>query len=100
MYGTQPMPPSDSATLRRGKRWNTGESNRSAVVYMELQPNNEMLTANGASGEVAGAFPDVPKCMHSGMSASWAAAKTASQPWPWNDGSPSGNGLSGNEMAL
>src|SRR3954468_17670590 len=94
MYGIQPMPPSDSATRRFGNLWNTGETNRSAVVYIELHPNREMDTAKGASSAVDGALPEVPKCIDSGISASWATAKTGSQWSVWNDGSPSGAGFS------
>src|SRR5260370_42503047 len=99
MYGTQPMPPSERATLRRGNLWKTGEKSRSAVVYMELQPNKAIVTGKGASSAVLGDWPELPKGMHSGRAASWAAANTGSHAAVWNDGSPRGAGFATKETA-
>ena len=93
MYGSQPMPPSDSANFRFGCLWNTGENSKSAVQYIELHRINVIITVNGASGAVIGVTPDVPKCMHNGNSASCAVANTLSQWSVWNDGSASGTGF-------
>src|SRR4051812_42686931 len=100
MYGTQPMPPSERATLRRGDLWKTGEKSRAAVVYIELHPNREMETGKGASSDVLGAWPEEPKCMHSGRLASWTAASSGSHASVWNDGRPRGAGFSTKETAL
>src|SRR3954471_21389098 len=93
------MPPSEKAILRFGCRWKTGEKIRSDTAYIELHDISEMNTARGASGAVLGTFPDVPKCMHSGRSASSQAEKIGSQWSVWYEGSPSVTMFSGNEIA-
>ncbi len=85
--------------MRFGWRWNTGEKIRSATAYIELHDISEMNTAIGASGAVLGTLPDVPKCRHSGSSASSAAEKSGSQWSVWNDGRPSVTMFSGKEIA-
>ena len=59
-----------------------------------------IVTANGASGAVVGACPDVPKCMHNGMPASSAAANSGSQWSVWNEGRPRAWGISVKVMPL
>src|SRR5579872_4846352 len=88
------------AILSRGNLWNTGEKSRSTTEHMELVVARAIGTVNGASGGKFGPAPDVPKWMHSGRSASWAAANTGSQPSVWKDGKPSDAGPSTKEMAL
>ena len=53
----------------------------------EFMPNSAMATAKLASGATSGAPPE-PKCRHSGMSASWAAASSGSQWSEWYEGRP------------
>src|SRR5258705_10101760 len=62
---------------------------------MELQANSVIVTANGASGAVDGAWPEEPKWTDSGMSASSSAENSGSQWSVWKDGRPSGTGFSG-----
>src|ERR1700742_4459391 len=100
MYGIQPMPPSESAILRSGNLWNTGDSSSSAVALIEFRPNSEIATVKLvviASGEACGEPPE-PKCSDSGTFASTAAANTGSQWSVCQDGRPMRSGSSGNVM--
>src|SRR3984957_2336880 len=102
MYGIQPMPPSDSATLRLGNLWKTGDSSSSAVVLIEFRPNSEIAMVKLlviASGEACGAPPE-PKCSDSGRFVSSAAASTGSQCEVCQDGRPMRSGSSGKVMDL
>ena len=102
MYGIQPIPPSDSATLRFGCLWKTGESSSSTVADIELRPNSEMATVKFvviASGEACGLPPD-PKCSESGRSWAAAAASTGSQWSLCHDGRSRRSGSSGKVTLL
>src|ERR1700677_3362798 len=97
MYGIQPMPPSDSAILRSGNLWKTGDSSSSAVALIEFRPKSEIATVKLvviASGEAWGEPPE-PKCSDSGRFASVAAANTGSQCEVCQDGRPMRSGSSG-----
>ena len=99
-YGIQPIPPSDNATRRSGKRTNTPDSSRSAASPIELQASNVYRTESGQSSDVPVVRPDVPKCMHSGTPVSSAAANTGSHCRLCQLGRPSGAGFSGKLTAF
>src|SRR6516225_2451675 len=99
MYGIQPIPPSDRATLRLGKRSKIRVLSRSTVHICEFSPNRAIDVVNGASGATDGAPPE-PKCRHSGRPDSSQIRRKGSQWLVWNDGSPRACGISVKLMAL
>src|ERR1700722_4772839 len=72
------MPPSDSAILRSGNLWKTGESSSSAVALIEFRPKSEIATVKLvviASGDACGEPPE-PKCSDRGRPASDGAGSS------------------------
>ena len=83
----------------RGNRSKTGSCTRSTGAHLGVEPEQGDRRGERRLGRDVGA-PPRPKCRHSGMSASCAAARNGSQWSVWNDGSPRACGLSVNETAL
>ncbi len=93
--GTQPMPPSDRAMARSGKRSGTPDHSHSAAAMRALTGNRVGRSSKGGSGEGRGAHDDAPVCRQTTVAVSSQAAKRGSQ-WPLKiDGSPSWEGNSG-----
>jgi hypothetical protein len=99
MYGIQPMPPSERATLSAGNRSNIRELSRSTVHIWLFSPNRAMAVVNGASGATVGAPPE-PKCRQRGRLASSQMRRNRSQWSVWKEGRPRAWGISVNETAL
>src|SRR5262245_8645474 len=104
------MPPSLSMNFSCGCFCRTPEKSRSDTDHMRLVAYREMATAKGASrGPACGpSRPDEekekpgtklpePKCNEIGVSVSTQACQRGSQAGEWNEGRPSGAGLSGKE---
>ena len=62
-YGTQPMPPSDSAILMSGNSLSTRLHTRSAAACTMFIGCKVINTSIGASGVVIANFDDEPMCM-------------------------------------
>src|SRR4051794_40431861 len=93
-YGIQPMPPSDSATLRFGNLRNRFDQMRSAAACTMLIGVSVMRQSIGASGAVMTNDDDDPMCMHTTTSSSLHAAQNGSQWSEWMLGQPSFDGFS------
>src|SRR5579863_9661479 len=98
--GTQPMPPSDMARDRRGKRSATPDHSHSAAAINALTGNNVGSSSNGGSGDGSGAHDEAPVCMHTTVDVSSQAAKKGSHTPEKIDGNPNWAGNSGNDTAL
>src|ERR1700733_11328182 len=105
------MPPSASEIWRSGNCCNLPENSRSTVDHIRFVENSAVATAKGASGtaispgtgligekEKPGTREPAPKCSDPGILASEQTCHKRSQWSEWNDGRPSGTGLSGNEI--
>src|SRR3974390_2666240 len=98
--GTQPSPPSDRATARRGKRRGTPDQSHSAAASRALAGNRVGSSSKGGSGDGRGAQADEPVWRQTTVDVSSQAAKKGSQ-WPEKiEGYPSWAGNSGNVTAL
>src|SRR4051794_24785921 len=78
-YGIQPMPPSDSATVRSGNFLNTGEWMRSAAHCTMFIGCSVINTSIGASTDVITSLPDEPMCMQTMVPSSEHACQNGSQ---------------------
>ena len=94
MYGTQPMPPSDSATLRSGNLRSTGDQTRSAAACTMFIGVSVMRQSIGASGAVITRADDDPMCMQTTTFSSLQACQNGSQWSLWRLGHPSLDGFS------
>src|SRR5690348_17070515 len=92
---TQPMPPSDSAMARRGKRVHTPDHSQSAQARKALAGKRVGNSSKGGSSLGIGAHDAEPVCRHTTVSVSSHAARSGSHAPDRNDGSPVRLGNSG-----
>ena len=98
--GTQPMPPSDRAIARSGKRSGTPDHSHSAAATSAFTGNRVGSSSKGGSGEGSGAHEEAPVCRQTTVAVSSQAANRGSQ-WPVKmEGRPSWAGNSGKLSAL
>src|SRR5580692_3885468 len=76
--GTHPMPPSDMATFRPGKRSGTPDHTHSPAASSALTGKTVGSNSKGGSGEGRGAQEDAPVCRQTTVSVSSQAAKNGS----------------------
>src|SRR5580704_8318766 len=98
--GTQPIPPSDKATLSRGNRRATPDHNHSPAARSAFTGKKVGRISKGGSGEGRAAQADDPVCRHTTVSVSSQAAKKGSHRPLKMDGRPSWAGNSGKLTAL
>src|ERR1700686_3407261 len=98
--GTQPMPPSDMATFRSGKRSGTPDHNHSPAASSALTGKRVGSSSKGGSGEGRGAQDDAPVCRQTTVSVCSQAAKKGSHCPLKMEGSFSCAGNSGKLIAL
>src|SRR3954449_3457969 len=98
-YGIQPMPPSDSATLRSGNLLSTGDHTRSAAAWTMFIGVRVIRQSIGASGDVITSCDDEPMCRHTTTFSSLHAVQNGSQASECRLGYPSFDGFSENVMA-
>ncbi len=98
--GTQPMPPSDMATARAGKRNGTPDHSHSPAASSALTGKTVGSSSKGGSGEGSGAQPDAPVCRQTTVPVSSQAAKKGSQSPLKMEGNCSWAGNSGKLTAL
>src|ERR1700681_66883 len=98
--GTQPIPPSDMAMARSGKRSGTPDHSHSAAASSALTGNNVGDSSKGGSGEASGAHADAPVCRQTTVDVSAQAARKGSHDPEKIEGKPSRAGNSGKLTAL
>src|SRR5580658_4695396 len=98
--GTQPIPPSDMATARFGKRRGTPDHSHSAAASKALTGNRVGNSSKGGSGDGSGAHPDAPVWRQTTVEVSSHAAKNGSQAPEKIEGTASRAGNSGKLTAL
>src|SRR5580658_8602413 len=98
--GTQPIPPSDMATLRRGKRSGTPAHSHSAAAMRAFTGKRVGRSSNGGAGDGKGAHDEAPVCRQTTVSVSSQAAKKGSHSPEKMEGKPRAEGNSGKLTAL
>src|SRR5215203_2946937 len=98
-YGIQPVPPSDSATVRFGNRSSMCDHTTSAAACTMFIGVRVYSTSIGASLEVTTSCDDVPMCMQTTVPTSEHASHNRSQASVWMLAYPSLLGFSENVMA-
>src|ERR1700733_13606639 len=74
----EPMPPSESAMFRFGKRNGTPDHSHSPAARRALTGKKVGRISKGGSNEASGAQPDAPVCRQTTVSVSSQAAKKGS----------------------
>src|SRR5580704_18317422 len=98
--GTQPIPPSDSATLSCGNRSGILAQSQSAAAAHPLIGNSVVASSSGAPGDWAAVHPADPVWRQTTVPVSSQAASSGSQWLVCTDGSPRFDGFSGQLSAL
>src|SRR5579863_1436489 len=93
--GTHPIPPSDMATAKPGKRTGTPDHSHSAAASSAFTGNSVGKSSKGGSGDGRGAHPEAPVWRHTTVEVSSHAAKKGSQAPEKMDGTPRRAGNSG-----
>ena len=93
--GTHPMPPSDMAMFRPGKRRGTPDHSHSPPATRALTGKRVGSSSKGGSGEGSGAHDEAPVCRQTTVPVSSQAAKKGSHSPLKMDGRPSWAGNSG-----
>src|SRR5271165_2383840 len=97
--GTHPMPPSDMAIDKVGRRSATPDHSHSAAASMAFTGKRVGNSSNGGSGDGSGAHPDAPTCRQTTVSVSAHAAKNGSHLPEKIDARPRRAGNSGKLIA-
>src|SRR5258708_24961925 len=87
-YGTQPVPPSDSAIRMSGKSLITRDQRRSAAAEQMFMGWSVIMTSTGASGLVTVIEPEEPRWMDITIPSSQRAVQSGSHDASWKLGYP------------
>src|SRR5580698_7941229 len=98
--GTQPIPPSDIATFRPGKRRGTPAHSHSAAAMRAFTGKRVGSNSKGGAGDGRGAHDEAPVWRQTTVSVSSQAAKKGSHSPEKMEGKPRAEGNSGKLTAL